>query len=97
MEKLILTLTRVNEDKEEVLVNEEMDSIAVIGECYNSDKIMELLAHVSIKNIAGMIMQSEKFIKAAKLAVVGRKILEAVSEDDDPEQGLADQIMGGLQ
>jgi len=95
MEKLILKLTRVNEDGERVLCEEEMDSVAIIGGC-QGNKILELLADVSIREVSEMIMQSTKLIKAAKLAVIGQKILSAF-EDLDPEQKLADQIDGGLQ
>lgn len=96
MEKLILKLTRVNEGGEEVLCEEEMHNLAIIGECYDSDKVVEILANASIKNIAGLMAQSSKLIKAAKLAVVFERIFKAI-EDKDPEQDLADQIMGGLQ
>ena len=97
MEKLILKLTRVKEDgTKEVICNQKMESVAVIGGCFGDNKIMELLANVSVKEVGGMIMQSSKLINAAKIAVLGHTIFKQLAKFD-PEQELADQIDGGMQ
>ena len=93
---LKLKLTRIEEDgTEKVLCDEEVNNIAVLSES-DDTHIMELLANLSIKDLCFMIMQSNKFIEAAKLAVIGDKIMKVVKHSD-AEQELIDQIDGGLQ
>ena len=100
MDKLILKLSRVNEDgEEETLCNEELRSVALIGECWdNKHKLMEVLAQTSVKNVALNIASSEKLIKAAELAVVAKKIFD-ITEDNvnEVEEALIDQIEEGLE
>lgn len=93
---LKLKLTKINEDgTEKVLHDGEVNNIAILSET-DENHIMEILANLSIKDICFMIMQSEKFLRAAQLAVVGDKIFKAI-QHGDAEQELIDQIEGGLQ
>lgn len=100
--KLIITLTRVNDDgTEENLLNEELGCVAIIGECYeNEHKLLEVIAQTSVKNIGLDIAQSEKLIEAAKVAVAAKNLIPILNAFDNEtlsemKKNLADQINGG--
>ena len=93
MKKYNIVITKVDDDKVEVIVNEDLDSIMLLGETLD-DKAAEILVNLSTMDMASLIAGSKEVYKAAKIGCVLRDLHEkkAPKLEDD----LLDQIVGGL-
>ena len=60
-------------------------NIMMLAECDDNSMVTEMLVNVSIARAASTIAQSKHFFAAAKLAVLGKFLMERENGEDEEE------------
>lgn len=93
MKKYRVNITEITDDREKVLLDEDYESVSMLGMSVDKKMIGEILINEGIVDLAFKIAQSHKIIKAAELAVAFKELRDEIKSDKESE--LIDKILKG--